>query len=181
MSVKNDFVKPIAVLFFICLFVSAALAVVNNVTKPVIDEGSRVRAALARKHIIPQADDFERLDINVLRSQSGFPAAVTEVFRASNGEGFIITIIVTGYGGDISILCGVDNSGRIIRAAVLSHTETVGLGTPIFEEPHASQYWGIHIDGIEGISAVSGATITSNAYKNAMRYALAAFEIARGL
>ena len=173
MSVKNDFVVPIAVLLFICLFVSAALAVVNGITKPVIEEGARIRAEEAKKIILPQADEFVLLEVE------GLPRAVTEVHRAVNGTGYIFAVTVIGYGGEINILCGIDPEGRIIRATVMSHTETVGLGTPIFEEPHSSQYWGRNLNGIEMIAAISGATITSAAFKNAMRHALNAFEIVR--
>ena len=173
MNIKNDFFMPIAVLFSICLFVSAALAIVNNVTRPVIDEGGRIRAAEARRQIIPHADEF------VLLAAEGMPRSVTEVHRAANGAGYVFTVTVIGYGGEIRILCGVDSDGKIIRAAVLSHTETAGLGTPVFEEHHAGQYWERDINGIDGISIISGATITSVAFKNAMRDALRAFETAR--
>ena len=179
MSVKNDFVKPIAVLFFICLFVSAALAVVNSVTKPVIDESARIRAIEARRQILPLADEFVLLEIDNLLSEGLLPAAILEVYRAANGTGYIFTVTVIGYGGEIRILCGIDPDGKIIRANVLDHSETAGLGTPIFEEAHAGQYWGRDKSGIEGISVISGATITSVAFKNAMRHALDAFETVR--
>ena len=171
-----DFVKPIVVLLCICLFVSGALAVVNGITEPVIKNAGIVRAAAAKKVIMPQVDEFEMLDIESFRSQ-GMPATVTEIHRAANDTGYIFAVTVIGYGGEIKLLCGVDIEGRIIRAATLAQTETKGLGTPIFEEHHAGQYWGKNKSGIEDIEVISGATITSNAFKNGMRYALTAFDI----
>jgi len=180
MNIKNDFVLPVIVLSVICLFVSGALAVVNSITEPVIEVASRLHAAEAKKMIIPQAEEFVQLDIEVLRSDNSFPRTVNEVHRAVNGTGYIFAVSVIGYGTDeIKLLCGVDPAGRIIKAAVMSHSETQGLGTPIFEEPHAGQYWGKDRNGIESIDVISGATITSNAFKRAMRDSLAAFEIVR--
>ena len=178
MSMKNDFVMPITVLLFICLFVSGALAVVNSVTNPIIEEAARIRAAEARKEIMPQANEFEQLELESLRSQSNLPRTINEIHRAANNTGYIVMVTVIGYGGPIRILCGIDMDGRVIRTAILDHNETQGLGTPIFEEPHAGQYWGRDRSGIEEITVISGATITSVALKNAVRDALIAFEIA---
>jgi electron transport complex protein RnfG len=179
MSIKKDFVMPVIVLLFICLFVSGALAVINNITDPVIKAAAAMRAAAAKKEIIPQADDFEQLTIDNLRNEGKIPRTVTEVHRATNDTGFIFAITVIGYGGEIKLLCGVDPDGRVIRTAILAHTETQGLGTPIFEAPHAGQYWGRDKGGIEGIAAISGATITSVAFKNAIRDALTAFQFVK--
>jgi electron transport complex protein RnfG len=181
MSVKKDFIMPIVVLLFICLFVSGALAIVNIITSPVIEAATRQRAAEEKKVIMPQADEFEILDIYTFRSNNNFPRTITEIHRALNDTGYIFAISVIGYGSDeIKLLCGVDPDGKIIRATVLSHSETQGLGTPIFEQPHAGQYWGRDRSGIDGISAIAGATITSNAFKKAMTDALIAFEIVTG-
>jgi len=171
MSVRKDFILPIIVLSVICLVVSGALAVVNNLTKPVIEKADAERAAAARKEIIPAADNFELLQIDDL------PKRVIEAYRATNDTGYVFMVNVIGYGGEIRIICGVDPDGKVIRSAVLAHNETQGLGTPIFEQPHAGQYWGRDKNGIEGVDAISGATITSNAYKNGIRDSLAAFEI----
>jgi len=171
MNLKNDFILPIVVLLLICFFVSGALAIVNSITEPIISEAAKVRAAEEKKRIIPNAE-FDLLIVD------GLPRSITEVHRATNGMGYIFAVSVIGYGTEeIKLLCGVDPEGRIIRATVLSHNETQGLGTPIFEEPHAGQYWRKNIREIETVAVISGATITSVAFKRAMRDALTAFEI----
>jgi electron transport complex protein RnfG len=171
---KNDYILPIIVLSFICLVVSGALAFVNSRTQPIIAEAARVRTERAKRDIIPQADDFELLEID------GLPRRITGVYRATNNAGYIFMITTHGYAPeDIKLICGIDLDGRIIKTATLSQNETQGLGTPIFEQPHAGQYWGRDRDGIESISAITGATITSNAYKNGIRDAFTAFEIVK--
>ena len=169
---KKEFILPILTLSLICLFVSGALAVVNNFTSPVIETAAAQRAAAARKEIIPQADGFELLE------NGGLPRAVTEAYRATNNTGYIFMITVSGYGGNINMICGIDNNGRIIKTSVLSHTETKGMTDPVFTDPHESQYIGKD-KNLNNIVAVTGATISSTAYKNGVREAFAAFELVR--
>jgi electron transport complex protein RnfG len=177
--INKEFLMPLFVLPLICLFISGALAIVNSYTKPVIENASSERAAQARKEIIPEADGFKLLETGSLSNGNSLPVTVTEVYSTTNNTGFIFIITTPGYGGNVVFICGIDPDGKIIKTQVLAQTETKGLGTPIFEKPYIDQYWGRDKNGIENIDAKSGATITSNAYKNGIRDAFAAFEIVR--
>jgi len=168
---KKDFIVPVLILSLICLFVSGALAVVNSFTDPIIKNNENERAQAARKEIIPQAEDFIKLEIDNL------PNSIIEAYKTSNNAGYIFTVTTHGYGGEIKLICGVDPKGFIIRTAVLSHNETQGLGTPIFEEPYSGLFWNKDKNAIESIDVISGATITSNAYKNSIRDSLLAYDI----
>ena len=170
MNIKKDFILPISVLSLICLFVSGALAVVNSYTKPVIEGAAAERAAAARKEVIPQADGFELLEVD------GLPRTITEVYRATNDTGYIFMITSPGYGGDVKLICSIDPDGKIIKTVTLAQTETKGMATPVFENPHESQYIGKN-KNLDGIVGITGATISSNAYKNGIRDAFTAFEI----
>lgn len=165
---KNDFIMPVLVLALICMFMSGALAVVNNITDPVIAEAAAARAERALREIIPQAEDFVLLDVD------GLPGTVTEVYGTSNHKGFIFVIMSPGYGGDITIMCGIDPDGQIIKSLTLAHMETKGISDPVFAMQ--SEYEGKN-KNLDGIDAISGATITSNAYKNGILDAFLAFEI----
>ena len=180
MSLKKDFILPIIVLSVICLLVSGALTVVNYFTEPVIKDAEEKRAVTAMKEIISNADGFEILIMDNPRFDN-IPKNVTEIYRTTNNLGFIFMVTSHGYGGDIKLICGITPDGKVIRTAVLSHNETQGLGTPIFEPSHAGQYWNNDRNGIESITAISGATITSNAYKNGIRDAFTAFEIIKNI
>jgi electron transport complex protein RnfG len=169
--VKKDYIMPILVLSVICLIVSGALAAGNNLTAPIIEQAAAERAEAARKEILPDADEFVPLHAE------GFPKSIDAAYGTSNGIGYIFMVTSVGYGGDIKMVVGISPEGRIIKTAVLSHTETQGLGTVIFDR--AREYEGK--DGrLEGIDAVSGSTITFNAYRNGVRDAFAAFEIVKG-
>ena len=142
-----------------------------------IEESGAIRAATARKEIIPQADEFEFLNIETLRLEGNMPRAVTQALRATNDTGYIFAVTVIGYGGDINILCGIAPDGRIIRAVVLSHNETPSFAASVFAESSVERYWNRDRNGIEEIAIISGATLSAVAFKNAMRHALTAFEV----
>lgn len=165
---KKDFAAPILVLTVICLIVSGALAIGNAVTRPVIQDAAAERAEEARKEILPNAEEFVLLEIE------GLPKTITEVYGTSNNAGFIFVITVHGYGGEIELACGIDNDGRILKCMTLAHKETKGLGTLVFDKE--DEYAGKD-KNLDGIDAVSGATITSTAYQNGIRDAFEAFEM----
>ncbi|MEL7609335.1 MAG: FMN-binding protein [Bacillota bacterium] len=170
---KKDFMMPVVVLTVICLVISAALAFTNNLTKPIIDAGASERADAVRLAVMPQADTFEKLDA------SGLPSSVTEAYQAKNGAGYVFTLVAKGYGGDMTILCGIDADGLITACKTLSHSETAGLGSKTAEDEYRNQYAGKD-SGLAGVSAISGATISSKAYESAIKDAFAAFESIRG-
>ena len=172
-SAKNDFVMPIVVLTVICLVITALLAVTNSVTEPVITKASQERAQAARSEIIPEADGFELMEIEDL------PASVTEVYKTTNDTGYIFMLTTMGYGGEMDLICGIDNDGKIISVKTLSHSETKGMGSKTTEEPFRSQFTGKD-ESLEGVDAITGATISSKAYFDAIYDAFKAFDIVRG-
>jgi electron transport complex protein RnfG len=166
--IKRDFIIPLIVLAGICLIISGALAATNRVTSPVIAEAAAGREKQAQKLILPDVDEFIPLEVY------GLPRSVTRVYGTSNGEGFIFMITVNGYGGEMRLICGIGPDGRIIKAMTLSEKETRGIATPVFaQEP-------LYIGkdrALEGIDAVSGATITFNAYRNGILDAFKAYDL----
>ena len=62
MSNWNRVFKPIVVLVVICIIVTGALAATNKVTKPIIDEATRVAQEQARKELLPDADNFTKVE-----------------------------------------------------------------------------------------------------------------------
>ena len=171
---KNDFVKPILVLSLICLVISGALAFTNSVTDPVILLASAEREDNARYEMIPEAEGFERIEID------GLPATVSEVYKATNDVGYIFMISTSGYGGEIRMICAIDSGGILLRNKTLDHTETKGLGARVADAPFADRFNGKD-SALEGVAAISGATISSTAYINAIKDAFAAFERIRSM
>ena len=170
---KEDFVKPIAVVAIICLVVSAALALTNGLTAPMIEEASEIRTQIAMRAIIPEATGFVRIE------NDGFSRAVKDAYVSENDIGYVFIVSRNGFSGEIRVICGVDKDGNIIGCSTLSHTETKGLGDFLKED-----WWTSQFDGkdsrLEGINTITGATISSTAFMNAIREVFIAFELVRG-
>ncbi len=168
----NEIVKPIVVLTVICLVVTALLAYVNLVTSPIISESEKEAAAQARMEVLSEADSFDVVDAEL-------PEGVTEAYRASNGTGYVFMLTTKGYGGDMKLICGIKSDGTIEQCKTLSHNETSGLGSKTAEDPYRTQYNGKTADTYTEVDAITGATISSNAYQKAIKSAFEAYEIVK--
>lgn len=170
---KNTFreiIKPVLVLTCICLVVSALLAYVNSVTSPIIAKAEQEAAQKAMSEVLSEADSFEQLTVE------NTPERVSEIYRAQNGAGYVFMLTTKGYGGDMRLICGIKSDGTIEACKTLSHNETSGLGSKTAEDPYRNQYCGKTSDTLGEVDAISGATISSNAYKSAIEDAFAAFD-----
>lgn len=171
-NIWNDFGKPILVLTLISLVISAALAFTDAKTAPIIEATEKAKAEAARMVALPEADAFSPLSLE------GLPAGVNEVYRADNGAGFVFMLTTKGYGGEIKLICGIDSAGKLVASSTLSQSETQGLGTKITLPTFTDQFVGKDA-GLQGVDAISGATISSRAYIGAIESAFVAYEIAK--
>lgn len=169
----NNIIKPILVLTCICLVVSAVLASINSITSPVIAEAEKKAAQEAMAEVLPEADSFEEAAVD------GLPERVDQVYRAENGAGYVFMLTTKGYGGDMSLICGIKADGTIEACKTLSHSETSGLGSKTAEDPYRNQYSGKTADTLSEVDAISGATISSAAYMNAITDAFTAFDMVK--
>ena len=164
---------PILVLTVICLVVSSALAYMNNITKPVIAEAAASRTEVAMISKIPEATGFELIDTD---AYDGLPTTLRDAYRTTNEVGYVFIAVVSGFSGDITIMCAFDPGGDIISVSTLSHTETKGIGT-ILEQPVFLDTFKGKDSGLDGVDTVTGATISTRAFIRAIRDMLEAFEI----
>lgn len=167
MSEKRDIIKSIAVLTLICIVISGALAFVNSFTAPVSTANAAAREDEARRLLIPDAAEF------VLIEDTNLPAQIVSAYaaldEAGKKAGYVFTVNGTGFGGTISVLCAIGEDGKILSCRALDvSSETKTLGGKVASEDYSSQYTGAFacLDGLAGIDAISGATITSNAFKD---------------
>lgn len=165
----KNMIKPVLVLTCICLVVTALLAYINTVTSPIIAEAEQKAAQEAMAEVLSEADSFEQVTIDTL------PERVTEIYRAENGTGYVFMLTTKGYGGDMKLICGIKADGTIEACKTLSHSETSGLGSKTAEDPYRNQYIGKTSDTLNEVDAISGATISSVAYKSAIEEAFEAF------
>ena len=171
-SIVKDFVMPIAVLTVICLVISGALALTNSATAPIIEETSRKNAEAARKEVLPAADSFEQLTLE------GAPATVKEAYKAANGAGYVFSMTAKGYGGKMKIVCGIDAEGKIVATKLLEHAETQGMGSRAATAENTDQYVGKDA-ALEGVDTLTGATVTTTAFKGAIADAFVAYNLGK--
>lgn len=169
----NEIIKPVIVLVCICLVVTALLAYINSVTSPIIAKAEEEKTQQAMSEVLCEADGFEKLEIENL------PDRVTEVYTATNGVGYIFMLTTKGYGGDMKLICGMNAEGVIEQCKTLSHAETSGLGSKTAEDPYRNQYCKKSADTLSEVDAITGATISSNAYKNAIEDAFKAYDMVK--
>lgn len=169
----NEIIKPVLVLVCICLVVTALLAYINSVTSPIIAKAEQEKTEQAMSEVLADSDGFEKLEIENL------PERVTEVYGAQNDSGYVFMLTTKGYGGDMKLICGMKADGTIEQCKTLSHAETSGLGSKTAEDPYRNQYCGKNADTLSEVDAITGATISSTAYKNAIEDAFKAYDMVK--
>ncbi|MDD4556601.1 MAG: RnfABCDGE type electron transport complex subunit G [Alphaproteobacteria bacterium] len=122
--------------------------------------------------LINSADGKEKLELYPIR-QNGVINSV--VIRVGNPR---------GYGGYLEILVGFYTDGTISRYKVITHNETIGLGSKITEEKFAEQFqyanpermaFKVTKDGGD-LDAITSATISSRAVIDAIQKAFDAYQ-----
>lgn len=126
MSNWNRVFKPIVVLVVICIIVTGALAATNKVTKPIIDEAIRVAQEQARKELLPDADNFTKVEGVAVEN-------VSDIYTADNGVGTVITCSAKGYGGTVTVMVAFNPDDTIKQIKVTEAAETKGIGSNVTE------------------------------------------------
>ena len=153
-STWDNMIKPVVVLFTICLVVSGLLAVTNNITAPIIAENALKAEQAALLELLPDATSFTEVEGVEMEN-------VNKVYSSDNNVGYVVTSAAKGYGGDIEWMTAFDAEGTIVGAKVLSQSETAGLGAKVEEDWFQAQFKG-HNDELkpDNIDMISGATIS---------------------
>lgn len=87
-------------------------------------------------------------------------------------EGTRYEVVTQGYGGEMETYVTIDGEGRITAISVRDHQETAELGGKLVEaDSDFIQALIAGQDNVEGVDAVAGATVTSEAMKKAVRLA----------
>ena len=91
---------------------------------------------------------------------SGEDANIRSVHKAENG--YVIETVTYGYAGEITVVVGVSNAGKVTGLVVLDAHETPGLGNEVLtDHVFLSQFLnsgGSFTIGTSGADAFSGAT-----------------------
>lgn len=170
---KGQMLKCVLVLGAICLAVAVLLAAVNYVTAPIIEENARKEQEKAYLAVLPDATDFEAVELT-----AEVPKTVSEIRRDKGGSGYAFTVNAAGYGGSsspITAIVGIDASGRITKIVVTDISgESAGIGDKVGEKNYLESFVGKDAL-LDGISTISGATISSSGFISGVKDAFTAF------
>ena len=171
---KKENIMPAAVLSAICLIVALLLSAVNLVTGPVIKENQEAAANEALLIVLPEGKNFEKITLD-----EKYPPIITAAYKADGG--FVFQADVTGKSSGLIIMCGINTEGKIVGTKVIAEQETDTYDANVFPyvEGLDGEYSGMGLDNFEPY-LVSGATLTSKAYGDAVKAALQSFVIASG-
>ena len=162
-------------LLLITAVVAAALAGVNAVTAPVIEELNAQKTQNAIMAVLPGGFDTEITDF---ADETGI---VSKVYQGANG--YALEVGPGGFDNTITMMVGVDNEGKVLGISIVSHTETAGLGAVAAANTSAGEAFRGQFVGTSGsvavskdggaLDAITGATITSRAVCVGVNAALA--------
>jgi Na+-translocating ferredoxin:NAD+ oxidoreductase subunit G len=142
---------------------------------------AKMEAVEAVLPLFDNAPDADRVDL-------GEAEALTEYYRGYAGEALsgvaFKAVTYQGYSGEIELMLGVDEGGKVSGVRILKHAETPGLGAKyaapeVLDEFYAGRGlgdtdWRVAKDGGD-LDAVTGATVTGRALGQAIDEGLKAF------
>lgn len=183
---KKNILVPTIALFIICLVATTLLAVANSVTAPIIEELAIQTEIESRKKVLPEADEF--LDQN--QNGISYAMGIKTDPVLNRPIGYVFTTTAKSYGGEILVMTGIDSEGKVTGVELLSINDTAGLGMNATKPEFINQFIGL-VKGIivqknssdhanNEITALTGATITSQAVADAVNSALTDFETITG-
>lgn len=154
-----------------CIISGAVIAATYYVTNPVAEAEAIKAKSKAMQDIVPEAQYFKEV-----------PAHTGWFYAEKDGKtiAYIVPSENSGYGGAIRMLVGLTPDGKVIKYKILKHNETPGLGDKANKEPFMKQFEGKGLSALkvvkvptkDNIQALTGATITSTAVTNAVRFAI---------
>lgn len=196
MNDTKQMIKNAFVLFAITLIAGVLLGFVYQITKEPIAYQQQLALDKANQAVFTDATTFNEIEIDttalseIIASDSNYSKIdITNVLEASDDSGnvlgYVLQLSSMGYGDDIEFALGITNDGVINGLSIISINETPGLGmnaekvlVPQFASKQATQFT-VNKNGATSdseITAISGATITSNAVTRAVNVGVAYFE-----
>ena len=183
----------VLVLVGVSLVMGGLLAWVNHVTEGPIALQAEKALALGIKTVMG-GEKLTVVATDTIRQDMGGKEAVFVVHKTQDSHqrplGVAVESTTMGFGGDLKVLVGFDDSGKVLGYTLLQHAETPGLGAKAdkwFLEGSKGNIVGkcpgdkplqVTKDGGE-VDAITASTITSRAFLLAVNQAYEAYQSAQ--
>ena len=183
----KEYIYPVIILTAIALVTTALLAITNAISDPIIIRNSIAAANATRQELLADADGFNDItaDSELATSPDG-SAYISEVYESTNGTGYVMTAHTTSFGGDLTMMVGLDAEGAITGVKVTDHADTPGVGTKDQAPEYLAQYQGktaLTSDNVKkeaDFAFISGASVSGTAIHKGVAAALAQYEAIGG-
>ena len=162
---KNKIVAPILAIVIAAVVLVGGKAILSGTAEKNV-EIARNKIMLA---LLPGSTSFAPEEFDAAEN-----TAIKSVYKAENG--YVIESTAYGYNGDIVLMVGVSNEGKVTGVVVKDLQETRGLGADALTDvPFLSQYLLTGGDAEVGtnVDALTGATVSSKAVTKAVNSAVA--------
>ena len=158
---KESMASLVIVLAVICLVIAGLLGLVNSVTEGPIHQQMEETVKDSIAQVLPSESEPEEIEYTDNE-------AVKAVFKIGE-EGYAVEVnSPNGFGGAVDMMTGINANGEVTGIAIISHSETSGLGSKATDPEWQAQFKGVTgeakvtKDG-GSINAITGSTITSRA------------------
>lgn len=169
----KSILKPIVVLTLISVIAAALLGGTYEATKPLIDAAEKAATAQAMQQVLPQATSLEEFEMDEIEN-------LQLAARDAGGAGYAFKVTDKGFGGQITVMVGIDLDGKMTGIQLVEHSETPGLGSKAGQPSFTDKFIGVDEGGLSGVDTISGATVTSSAVKRCAATAYEAFNSLEG-
>lgn len=140
------------------LLTAAVLFAASAGLSTVREENARRELDSMMHTILPGSGTFTE------EAYTGDDANIRTAYKSENG--YVVHVVTAGYAGNISMLVGVSNDGKVQGLVVRDLQETYGLGARALTDTEFLKQF-LNTDGSaavgENIDALTGATVTSKA------------------
>lgn len=181
----NDFVVLGLKLMSITFVMALILAVVNQFTYEKIASQDKLKKNEAMQQIFEHSsfmkmDHLESYDID---------KNVTEIFKVTKSgtsSGYCVNLKTNGFGGAIELIVGINESNKVEGVKVINSSETPNIGSKALDSSYLKNFYNltdpVSFDATtnEGVSVISGATVTSTAVKDGINTAFKAVKAIEG-
>ena len=185
MAVKSNFLTMTLCLTLVCLVCSVLLGGVYVLTADPIAQTNRQILEASVREVLPEGGELSgarSLEVG------GRPSEYYVCEKDGAPVAYAVKSTVNGFGGPLEMMVGVTADGLLYNTAVLSHSETPGLGAKCTEDegfygqfrassplrPGVSSDLRLKKDG-GSLDAITASTITSRAYALAVSNAVNVF------
>ena len=160
--------KKVLIPFLAILLSAAVLFGLSLGLKNVAEKNAEAEKLKLMQTLLPGSEEF------TLQNDTADRQQIRSAYKAENG--FVVETVTNGYAGEIVMLIGVTNDGKVTGLVVRDMNETLSLGREALNDHQFLSQFLNSSDEFkvgENVDAITGATVTSRAVASAVNTAVA--------